>query len=96
MDPTPALITAASKRDEDGKYIQASAERLPFGEGTFDTVLSYLSLIDIPNAQTAIQEMVPVLKPGGAVLIANLTSFNTACADISWVKDQARHRLSRR
>ena len=28
-----------------------------------------------------------MLRPGGALLIANLNSFNTACADIGWMHD---------
>jgi hypothetical protein len=29
-----------------------------------------------------------VLKPGGSLLIANLTSFTSACAAQGWVKDE--------
>jgi SAM-dependent methyltransferase len=93
IDPTPALITAARARDEAGAYLEAAAERLPFGDASFDLVVSYLSLIDIPDIQAAIAEMARVLNPGGALLIANLNSFNTACADTGWVKDIAGQRL---
>jgi hypothetical protein len=37
--------------------------------------------------------MVRVLKPGGSLLIANLTSFTSACAAQGWVKDEAGRRL---
>ena len=93
IDPTPALIAAARARDGDGAYLEAVAERLPFGDGVFDLVVSYLSLIDIPDIQAAIPEMARVLKPGGALLIANLNSFNSACADTGWVKGSAGQRL---
>ncbi|MGH9594107.1 MAG: class I SAM-dependent methyltransferase [Bryobacteraceae bacterium] len=93
IDPTPALLTAASKRDKDGTYIEAAAERLPFRDGTFDLAVSYLSLIDIPNVEAAIPEIARVLKPNGALLIANLTSFVTACADTGWVKNSTGQRL---
>ena len=63
-----------------GPMLQAPAERLPFREGAFDIVVSYLSLIDIPDVGAAVPEMARVLKPGGTLLIANLTSFSTACA----------------
>ena len=56
-----------------------------------DLVISYLSLIDIPDMPAAISEMARVLKPGGALLIANLNSFNTACS--GWVKGGAGERL---
>ena len=93
IDPTPALIAVARARDAHGAYVEATAERLPFREGAFDLVVSYLSLIDIPDVEAAIPEMARVLKPGGRLLIANLTSFNTACADVGWVKDANGRRL---
>lgn len=87
IDPTPKLISAARARDVGGAYLEAPAEKLPFRDGSFDLVISYLTLIDIPDIQAAIHEMSRVLKPGGALLIANLSSFNTACVDSGWVKD---------
>jgi SAM-dependent methyltransferase len=93
LDPTPALVAAARTRDPSGVYLEALAERLPFRDEAFDLVVSYLSLIDIPDIQSAIQEMVRVLRPGGALLIANLTSFNTACVGQGWIKDQHGQRV---
>ncbi|MBZ5676406.1 MAG: class I SAM-dependent methyltransferase [Acidobacteriia bacterium] len=93
VDPTPALLEAACARDPDGAYLGATAEYLPFGANTFDLVVSYLSLIDIPDIEAAILEMARVLAPGGALLIANLNSFNTACCDTGWIKDSAGRRM---
>jgi SAM-dependent methyltransferase len=93
IDPTPALIGAARTRDPDGVYLEARAEQLPFANEAFDLVVSYLSLVDIPDSESAILEMARVLAPGGALLIANLNAFNTACGDQGWVKDSAGHRL---
>jgi SAM-dependent methyltransferase len=93
IDPTPALIGAARARDHTGRYVQATAESLPFRDGVFDRVVSYLSLIDIPDFQTAIRQMGRVLRPGGSLLVANLNSFITACGDTGWVKDSAGERL---
>jgi SAM-dependent methyltransferase len=86
IDPTPELLEAARARDPKGLYLDANAEHLPFDNNTFDLVVSYLTLIDIPDIETAIPEMARVLSPGGSLLIANLNSFNTACADTGWVK----------
>lgn len=41
-------------------------------------MVSYLTLIDIADAETAINEMVRVLRKGGSLLVPNLNSFNTA------------------
>lgn len=87
LDPTSALIAAARVRDVHSTYVEGAAQSLPFADESFDLVVSYLSLIDIPNIRTAIPEMVRVLKPGGSFLIANLTSFNTAGDESGWVKD---------
>ena len=47
-------------------------------------MLSYLSLIDVAHVEQAIAEMARVLKCGGTLLIANLTSFSSAAAP-GWV-----------
>lgn len=78
IDPTEILIQEARRRDPDGDYRLASAEELPFPDGSFDLVVAYLSLIDIPDVPKAISEMNRVLKPGGRLLIANLSGFATA------------------
>lgn len=78
IDPTEILIEEARRRDPGGDYRLAAAEELPFPDAAFDLVISYLTLIDIPDAARAIKEMTRILKPGGRLLIANLTSFGTA------------------
>jgi SAM-dependent methyltransferase len=88
LDPTPALLDAAVNRDPRGRYIQGVAEALPFPDRRFDLVVSYLTLIDIPDVDGAVREMARVLAPGGTLLIANLTSFSTPCADRGWVVDE--------
>jgi SAM-dependent methyltransferase len=87
IDPTVALLAQARARDPQGRYLEARAERLPFPDHAFDLVVSYLSLIDIPDIAAAIPEMARVLAPQGTLLIANLNSFNTACCDTGWIKD---------
>ncbi|MEL6522888.1 MAG: class I SAM-dependent methyltransferase [Pseudomonadota bacterium] len=78
LDPTPALLEAARSRDPEGTYIEGRGEELPFPDQTFDLVVSYLSLIDIPDYQAAIAEMARVLTKGGTLLVGNLNSFVTA------------------
>jgi SAM-dependent methyltransferase len=78
IDPTQALLDRARALDPEGDYRSGRAEALDFADASFDLVVSYLTLIDIPDIRTAIPEMARVLKPGGALLIANLTSFGTA------------------
>lgn len=93
IDPTPALIAVAQSRHPGGAYLRGVAERLPFKDHAFDLVVSYLTLIDIADVRAAIVEMSRVLAPGGRLLVANLTNFNTPCADRGWVTDDHGERL---
>lgn len=87
IDPTPQLLEAARRRDPDGDYRPGRAEQLEFADASFDLVVSYITLVDIPDFKAAIREMARVLKPGGALLLANLTAFVSACATEGWIKD---------
>lgn len=93
IDPTSPLLEKAKQRDPTGDYRLGAAENLPFDAGSFDLVVSYLTLIDIADFRAAIREMNRVLKPGGSLLIANLTSFTSACAAQGWIKDEEGQRL---
>lgn len=92
IDPTEGLLAKARELDPGGDYRQAFAEELPCADGSFDLVVAYLSLIDIPDFRAAIQEMARVLKPGGSLLIANMTNFASTSAT-GWVKDEQGNRL---
>jgi SAM-dependent methyltransferase len=88
IDPTPQLLETARQRDPSGDYRLGRAEQLAFDDASFDLVVSYVTLVDIPDYRAGIREMARVLKPGGSLLIANLTGFTSACADRGWVKDE--------
>jgi SAM-dependent methyltransferase len=78
IDPTARLIAAAQDKHPEGDYYVCGAESLPFADAAFDLCVSYLSLIDIELLDQAIAEAARVTKPGGAFLIANLSSINSA------------------
>jgi ubiquinone/menaquinone biosynthesis C-methylase UbiE len=79
IDPTAALIARAQGLGG-AAYHLGRAEDLPFADASFDMVVSYLSLLDIEKIETALDEVTRVLRPGGVLLIANLTGFATASA----------------
>jgi SAM-dependent methyltransferase len=89
IDPTPAMIEAARERDRAGDYLLGRAEQLEFPDASFDLVVSYITLVDIPDFRAAIREMARVLRPGGSLLMANLTGYISACCDRGWVKDDS-------
>lgn len=93
LDPTEPLLARARLKDPDGDYRNGRAEQLPFSDDAFDLVVSYLTLIDIPDLDSAIQEAFRVLKPGGSFLIANLNPFITACGGTAWKRDGAGRKL---
>jgi SAM-dependent methyltransferase len=88
IDPTPALLDRAMELDPKGDYRLGRAEELDMAAGSFDLVVSYLSLIDIPDAARAVAMMVDALRPGGTLLVANLTSFFTAGMPDGWVANE--------
>ena len=50
------------------EFIEGSAESMPLPDEEFDTVLMTYSLCTIPDAQSALQEIRRVLKPGGRLV----------------------------
>lgn len=50
---------------------EGDAERLPFDDASFDTVVCALALCSIPRPATAIAEMHRVLAPGGTLLLVD-------------------------
>lgn len=87
IDPTRRLIDRAKQVDPNGDYRVGAAERLDFPDASVDLALGYLTLIDIDDHEAAIREMARVVRPGGGVLIANLTGFTSSQADQGWVRD---------
>ena len=85
VDATRRLVDEAMRCDPAGDYRVGRAEALDFADGSFDLVLSYLSLIDIQGLQEAVGEMARVLESGGTLLIVNLASFSTAGAEAGWI-----------
>lgn len=91
IDPTVPLLESARERDPEGDYREARGESLPFGDGAFDLVIGYLTLIDIPDFRAAIREMARVAAPGGRILVANLNGFATA--GDGWLRGEDGERL---
>jgi SAM-dependent methyltransferase len=86
IDPTAVLIMRAKERDPGGDYRIDRAETVKIEAGSIDLVVSYLSLIDIDGLEAAIANMARALRRGGTLLVANLTSFNTAGMPDGWTR----------
>ena len=86
IDPTAALIAQARALHPEGAYQVAPAETMVIAPGCCDLAVCYLSLIDMPDLDAALDRIVASIRPGGHLLIANLTAFNTAAVHLGWVK----------
>jgi SAM-dependent methyltransferase len=76
-DYVPALLDSARLRaDAEGHAIDfkvADAEDLPFGDDTFDVVLSTFGVMFTPDQEMAAHELMRVVRPGGRIALANWT-----------------------
>jgi len=78
-----AGLGAIEKKNLDGRVqlIQGRAERLPFADETFDTVVFTYLLRYVHNPDATIQELSRVLKPGGELL-----SLEFGVPEALWVR----------
>ena len=69
VDPSSTLARLARKRIEAAPFpvemVGLSAETLPMGDESVDTIVSTFTLCTIPDAGSALREMRRVLRPGG-------------------------------
>jgi ubiquinone/menaquinone biosynthesis C-methylase UbiE len=72
VDPSAELWRLARPRVADARvavdFTRASAERLPFDPGTFDTAVMTWTLCSIPDAGAALRDIRRVLMPAGCLL----------------------------
>lgn len=72
IDPNPGMIPLARSHLAVGEVsvnlVLASGEWLPFPSGSFDTVVSTMTLCSVPQPSKVLQELLRVLMPGGRVL----------------------------
>ena len=71
LDLTPELLEQARENSRvagvEIDWREGDVEQLPFGDGSFDVVMSQFGHIFAPRPSLAIAEMLRVLKPGGTI-----------------------------
>ncbi|MGB2710164.1 MAG: class I SAM-dependent methyltransferase [Conexibacter sp.] len=76
-DLTPELLDAGRRRAESHglelEWTTADAERLPFGDGSFDVVMSSIGAMFAPHHQDVADELARVCRPGGTIGMLNWT-----------------------
>lgn len=93
-DIDPAMVRAARQRLRDHPQVtvaEADVVDLPFEDGRFDVVASYLMLHHVIEWRQALAEAVRVLKPGGTFVGYDL--HRTHAAEWIHVLDRSPYRL---
>ncbi len=68
-EPDPHMRHRLENKSPGGTgVVDADAERLPFPDASFDTVVATLVFCTIPDPKAALLEIARVLKPGGRLL----------------------------
>ena len=74
LEPAERLVTMARSAPRGAgllvSFLEASAEAIPLGDHSVDTIVTTWTLCSIPHADSALAEMRRVLRPGGKLLFA--------------------------
>jgi demethylmenaquinone methyltransferase / 2-methoxy-6-polyprenyl-1,4-benzoquinol methylase len=72
LDPSEGMLSVARKK-LDARFVVGRAEQLPFPDGSFDFLTMGYALRHVSGLEEAFGEYLRVLKPGGKILILEIT-----------------------
>ena len=73
VDLSPGMIAEGRRRHPRLEFVEANAEKLPFGDDEFDAVTISFGLRNVENPKAALAEMYRVLKPGGRLVVCEFS-----------------------
>lgn len=73
VDFSPGMVAEGRRRHKKIEFIEADAQKLPFGDNEFDAVAISFGLRNIADPKVALAEMYRVLKPGGRLVICEFS-----------------------
>jgi demethylmenaquinone methyltransferase / 2-methoxy-6-polyprenyl-1,4-benzoquinol methylase len=71
----------ALERGCDVTFVEANAEALPFGDGSYDAVTIAFGIRNVPRIEAALAEACRVLRPGGRFLCLEFSSVDVPGLD---------------
>lgn len=77
VDLNPAMLTVGRELSPEIDWREGPAEDLPFDDALFDAVVSQFGLMFFPSPESALEEMMRVLKPGGHLAVAVFGSLDS-------------------
>jgi len=73
LDFSAGMIAEGRRKHPSVEFVQADAQKLPFGDNEFDAVTISFGLRNVNDPKTALSEMYRVLKPGGRLVICEFS-----------------------
>ena len=78
LDINDGMLAVARDAEPEIEWIEHKAEELPFDDNHFDAVVSQFGMMFFEDRNTAVAEMVRVLKPGQRLAVAVWDSLETS------------------
>ena len=82
IDRSPAMLARASAKGLE--TVEADAQRLPLGDGTFDAAMMISMLHHVEDRGAALSEARRILRPGGRLMLMGFTGEDAATL---WILD---------
>lgn len=82
VEPDPALLRLAARRDPRATVLPGSAEHLPLGDASADVVHSRFAYFWPPGCDAGLAEVLRVLKPGGTLVVVDNDQRNGEFASL--------------
>ena len=76
LDLNPGMLDVARRSPEPITWQEGRAESLPYGDDTFDRVLSQFALMFFQDRAVALAEMSRVVRPTGAIAVSTWASID--------------------
>jgi len=84
VDFSPGMIAEGRRKHKNVEFIEADAEKLPFGDNEFDAATISFGLRNVANPKVALGELYRVLKPGGRLVICEFSKPPVAIVRASY------------